>query len=280
MKLDYMPPPADLADYISAFYLFEAELDELNDVERADIAQFRVVLSGSGTVTFADGRAQDFTGVSLFGPRMGASRITARGPVMRLFGCGVLPAGWALSIRRPAHQSINSVIPADDILKAAFPSLVKDIAACSTVEQMAALASACCRTHFSQVDLKPVQFVRTLNAWLESSLVPLISDLEAQTGLSQRQIERLANHYFGAPPKFLIRKYRALRAANQIANGDGEWQDFIDTAYYDQPHFIREIKEFIGMTPSAIRNANSPLSMLAFGRARLAGSVSPLVSET
>ena len=67
MKLDYMPPPADLADYISAFYLFEAELDELNDVERADIAQFRVVLSGSGTVTFADGRAQDFTGVSLFG---------------------------------------------------------------------------------------------------------------------------------------------------------------------------------------------------------------------
>ena len=199
---------------------------------------------------------------------------------MRLFGCGVLPAGWALSIRRPAHQSINSVIPADDILKASFPTLVAEISACSTLGEMAALACACCRTHFSQVDLKPVQFVRTLNAWLESSLVPLISDLEAQTGLSQRQIERLANHYFGAPPKFLIRKYRALRAANQIANGDGEWQDFIDSVYYDQPHFIREIKEFIGMTPSAIRNANSPLSMLAFGRARLAGSVSPLVSET
>ncbi len=280
MKLDYMPPPADLADYVSAFYLFEAELDELNDIERADIAQFRVVLAGSATVTFSDGRAQDFAGASLFGPRVGASKITARGPVMRLFGCGVLPAGWALSIRKPAYQSVNKIIEADALLAAAFPDLLERLATCSTLEDMTALTVACCRSHYAQADTRPIFFVRTVDAWLESSMVPLISDLEAKTGLSQRQIERLANHYYGAPPKVLIRKYRALRAANSIANESGQWQDFIDTAYYDQSHFIREIKEFIGMTPSAIRDAKSPLSMLAFGRARLAGSVAPLVSTT
>jgi AraC-like DNA-binding protein len=280
MKLDYLPPPPDLADYVSAFYLFEAELDELNDIERADVAQFRIVLAGSATVTFSDGRAQDFAGISLFGPRMGASKITARGPVMRMFGCGVLPAGWAVSIRRPAYQNINCVIPVDDVLSAVFPTLPAEIAACTTIEDMVAIAVGCCRSHFGSVDIKPVEFVRTVDAWLESSLVPSIADLVAKTGLSQRQIERLAKQYYGAPPKFLVRKYRALRAANQIANGNGDWQDFIDSDYYDQPHFIREIKEFIGMTPSAIRNANSPLSMLAFGRARLAGSVPPLVSAT
>jgi AraC-like DNA-binding protein len=125
-----------------------------------------------------------------------------------------------------------------------------------------------------------LKFVRTLNAWLESGLDPKIEDLAQAVGLSRRQAERLAKHCFGAPPKYLARMYRALRAANAIANSDQHWQDFINEAFYDQSHFIREIKHFIGMTPSAIREHQSRLTQLAFGRHQLAGEVSALVSDS
>jgi methylphosphotriester-DNA--protein-cysteine methyltransferase len=47
------------------------------------------------------------------------------------------------------------------------------------------------------------------------------------TGLSRRQIERLCKQTYGAPPKFLVRKYRALRTANAIANGNEDWQSLV-----------------------------------------------------
>jgi AraC-like DNA-binding protein len=280
MKLDYAPPPADLAEYISAFYLFDAHVDELHDIERADIAQFRVILSGEGRVIFPDGREAIWPTQSVFGPRLGASKIVAKGPHLRLFGFGMLPAGWAMAVQKPADKYVNQVIPAKDVMSFDMDYMTAQIAARDTLQDMMDYVVEGARRLYSFADNAPFWFIRAVDAWLEADLVPEIDMLEASTGLSRRQIERLAKQFYGAPPKFLIRKYRALRAANAIANGNSDWQDFIDTAYYDQSHFIRDIKEFTGMTPSAIRNATSPLSILSFGRSRLAGDVRPLVSRT
>jgi AraC-like DNA-binding protein len=280
MKLDYAPPPADLAEYISAFYLFDAHVDELHDIERADIAQFRVILSGEATLIFPDGREVVWPKQAVFGPRLSASKVIARGPHLRTFGFGLLPAGWAMAVGKPADQYVNQIIPASEVMTFDMDYMTAQIAACETLQEMMDYVVEGARRLYSFADNAPFWFIRAVDAWLESALVPEIDALEASTGLSRRQIERLSKQFYGAPPKFLIRKYRALRAANAIANGNGDWQDFIDSAYYDQSHFIRDIKEFIGMTPSALRNATSPLSSLTFDRIRLAGDVRPLVSTT
>jgi AraC-like DNA-binding protein len=154
------------------------------------------------------------------------------------------------------------------------------IAACDTLGAMVDETVARSRNFFATTKQPALWFIRATEAWLESSLVPEITELETATGLSRRQIERLAKQYFGGPPKFMIRKYRALRAANAIAQGKGDWQDYMDGTFYDQSHFIREIKEFTGMTPSAIRGSASPLSALTFARVVLDGEVSPLISAT
>jgi AraC-like DNA-binding protein len=280
MKLDYAPPPADLAEYISAFYLFDAYVDELQDIERADIAQFRVILSGDARVIFQDGREVDWPTQSVFGPRLGASKIVARGPHLRMFGFGLLPAGWAMAVKRPADKFVNQVMPASDVMTFDMDYMTSQIAARATLQDMMDYVVEGARRLYSFADNAPFWFIRAVDEWLEAELAPEITALEAKTGLSRRQIERLSKQFYGAPPKFLIRKYRALRAANAIANGQGDWQDFIDNAFYDQSHFIRDIKEFTGMTPSAIRNATSPLSILTFDRVRLAGEVRPLISTT
>jgi AraC-like DNA-binding protein len=280
MQLDYAPPPPDLAEFVAAFYLFTADQEELRDIERADVAQFRVILDGSADLVHPDGRIEEFGRASLFGPRNYATEVHGKGPVMRMFGCGILPAGWAVSVNRSAADCANKVLRAADLMSADLDGYIMDLAKCSTLAEMVEITVTAARPFYADKSAAPLWFIRTVDAWLEAALVPELADLETATGLSRRQIERLCRKHYGAPPKFLVRKYRALRAANAIANGDGEWQDFIDGAYYDQSHFIRDTKEFTGMTPGAIRDRRSELSILTFGRASLGGEVRPLVSTT
>jgi AraC-like DNA-binding protein len=280
MKLDYAPPPAGLADCISAFYLFEADVAEMTDIERADIAQLRFVLDGSGTVHFADGREEPLLPASLCGPRSAASIVTGKGPRLRMFGCGLPPIGWARLTGQSAAEFANKIVPASDHLPFDVTAMRDRLRGCSSLAEMIEASQELIGAMTQALDDKQLWLVRAIDHWLESALAPSIADLETATGLSRRQIERRCLQYYGAPPKVLARKYRALRSANAISNGTGDWRQFIDEAYYDQPHFIREIREFIGMTPSAIRDHRSPLSVLAFGRSQLAGAVRPLVSET
>ena len=76
----------------------------------------------------------------------------------------------------------------------------------------------------------------------------------------------------------LARKYRALKTAVRIANGDGVWQDYVGDTYYDQSHCIREIKAFTGVTPEAIRKTPR-LTKATFERHKLKGKISTLATE-
>ena len=280
MKLDYLPPPPELADYVAAFYLFESDEGSLDDLERADLGQFRLILSGQASVIFPDGREVPYFDKTLIGPRNTATRVVASGSPMRMFGYGLNPAGWAVMSGMHADVGADKVHSAVELTGYSLDPYMAEVAAATTLAQMVAITTVRSVDFFAERKQPALWFIRATEEWLKSSLTPEITDLEVATGLSRRQIERLAKQYFGGPPKFLIRKYRALRAANAIAHGKGDWQDYMDGTFYDQSHFIREIKEFTGMTPSAIRGAASPLSALTFARARLEGDVSPLVSET
>jgi len=281
LTLQYLAPPPELAEYISAFYLFECDEGELSDIERADIAQVRILIAGEAHVEFPDGTQYPLYPACLIGPRLTATRVVAKSDgMMRMFGFGLQPAGWALSVQKPAHTYANTIYPAGEMFSGDMEGYAARIHAAATLAEMVEITTSYSRVFLREASPSPLWFIRAVEQWLESSMLPDITALEERTGLSRRQIERQCKQFYGAPPKFLMRKYRALRSANAIANGGGDWQECIDEAYYDQPHFIREIKEFTGMTPGAIRNSTSRISALTFGRAQLAGDVKPLVSAT
>ena len=279
IKLDYCAPPHDLRHYISTYYLFESDEPLFEDIERADVAQFRVFLTGSGEIIYANGVHTNNYAVSLFGPRTASATVTLWGPV-KLFGFGLLPAGWGAITKLSAEKFVDQLVDARDIFGPHVDDLFAKIVACSSLDAMAQVVTEFARLNEPHAHPVPHWFVRAVDDWLESSLSPDIVDLERATKLSRRQIERLTKQLYGAAPKLLQRKYRALRTANAIANGKGDWQDFIDDAYYDQSHCIRELKEFVGITPSAIREHQSRLSQLTFRRSQLAGDVAPLSAQT
>lgn len=269
-----------MAEFISAFYLFSSDDGAMDDLERADIAQYRLIISGEATMYLPDGTEIPYVSPCVIGPRTMATRVVASGQPMKLFGCGILPAGWASVMKRPAHECVNRILPAPELFAGQYKGVAERLITAPTLQEMADAVVGRTREILAGAKNEPLWLIRAINEWLESSLSPDIDALEERTGLSRRQLERQTKHFFGAPPKLLVRKYRALRAANAIAQGTDDWHHYMDGTFYDQSHFIREIKEFTGMTPSAIRDARSPLSAATFGRHKLAGEVGSLVSGT
>lgn len=279
LQVEYIAPPGGLSAYVSAFYLATTDEAEFEDLERADIAQYRFLLEGEAEVTFGTGIAQQFYPVTIMGPRTKASRVKARGPV-RVFGVGLLPGGWAAFTRQPADKYANTLQNATDLFSDRVIETWSLLKGMTRIEDMAKVMTENATRFSGSAQAVPHWFIRAVDGWLEKRLSPDIADLEAATNLSRRQIERLCRQIYGSPPKVLVRKYRALRTANAIARGDGTWQDFIDEGFYDQAHCIREIKEFVGITPSAVRQHVSRLTSKTFDRSQLMGRIATLSAQT
>jgi methylphosphotriester-DNA--protein-cysteine methyltransferase len=101
--------------------------------------------------------------------------------------------------------------------------------------------------------------VRTVVDWLSSDLEPDVEKLYLQLGMSRSTAARLITRYFGCPPKPLMRKYRAVRAASILIdpNCTPELRAKVESTFYDQPHMIREIRQFCGRTPGALDGDDS-----------------------
>ena len=113
-------------------------------------------------------------------------------------------------------------------------------------------------------------FTRLTDDWLTATPNPDVDALVARSGMSARSVERLAKRIYGATPKLLARKYRALHAAVQLGNGEiDRWTDLNPGIFYDQAHFIREFKTFTGMTPSRFADEVATVTQLTIARKTL-----------
>ncbi len=282
IQLDYAVPAADLTDYITLFYHFWADVPVFEDSERADHAQFRIRLSPGGTeYRFPDGSVQSVPDFHVIGPTSGAMQVRAMGPLL-VFGMGVTAAGWAAMIGNEASSVLNRAIDANGLFGAARLRAAADaMRAVSDVPARVAIGEALVRELVCGGHEQACQFVRQVDGWLAASPSPEMDDLVATTGLSRRQVERKCNAMYGAPPKLLARKYRALRAAVALAADNEDVDDVIARGFYDQSHLIREVKQFTGLTPRQIKAEPGVLQRLTMRqRTALDGQVSPLISGT
>jgi AraC-like DNA-binding protein len=80
-----------------------------------------------------------------------------------------------------------------------------------------------------------------------------VSELAGQIGWSSRQINRWFNSQFGLSLKTFANILKCHAAYRHIAQG--QFQP--DKSYYDQAHFIKEVKRYTGTTPKELhKNKN------------------------
>lgn len=278
-ELHYFPPDPDLADMVSSFYFARIDMPLFDEYERADRPQFRIMTNPSGEYVFADGHSVPATRATIIGPTSGSVRAICRGPT-RLYGFGMMPAGWAALMGDEADKLTDRAIDAADLFGSWIDDATNALIGTDDVAERLVIANNIVREILKKDQPAPLWFIRIVDQWLTASASPQVPDLVQATGMSIRSVERMTKHYYGLSPRMLARKYRAVRAASALARGEGLDAAQLGDAFYDQSHLIREIKRFAGATPGQLGKPTRYTEATTRGRKDMAGKVSPLVSET
>lgn len=278
-SLEYAAPDDDLKELISSFYHFRIDIEGTQQIERADRAQFRFLLRGGGGYEFCDGTYMDAAAISIIGPTTGPTTGHLDGAV-EIFGAGLQPAGWGILMGAEGDKHSDRLIDAVAVFGAGLLQVRDALRAAGTMEAKVAIGNDFARSLLKRAESAPFWFTRTVDKWLISNSNPQLDDLIAETGLSQRQVERMTKRFYGVTPKMLARKHRALRAASALVRNDADGIETLSGDFYDQSHLIRELKQFTGLTPGEMRSAPPALNRrIAEGRKGLTGKVDPLVSD-
>ncbi|WP_419816638.1 helix-turn-helix domain-containing protein [Glacieibacterium sp.] len=269
VTIRYFSPAPALRGLISSYYWFETSRPLLRDQMRAELGQVRFMLDGRMRCRFDNGRQVECPKAMLIGPTASTVATEANGP-FRLFGAGLMPAGWSMLIGEPADLLADNVVDLRGVTDRSADHALEALA--SATSDVGRIVAA--DRFFLQLATRarpvPLWFTHMADEWLVASADPQIDALVAATGMSNRQVERWTKRYYGASPKLMARKYRTLQAAVRLGNGDAaSWTDAAGDAFYDQSHFIREFKQFVGTTPARFVADAAPVSRLTIARRRM-----------
>lgn len=269
VQLRYFAPAAPLRGLISSYYWCETGLPVLNDRMRAELGQVRFIVEGGLRYGFADGRIADCPRALLSGPTSGPVATQATGP-FRVFGAGLMPAGWSALIGCDAADLADDLTDLGGVVGGKAERLLDALAAAVDDAARVALADTFFLSLLARGRTAPLWFTQVTDDWLTASPNPQVDELVAATAMSVRQVERWTRRHYGASPKLLARKYRALQAAVRLGTGEAaSWAEAAGDAFYDQSHFIREFRTFVGTTPARFVADAAPVSRLTIARRRL-----------
>ena len=87
-------------------------------------------------------------------------------------------------------------------------------------------------------------------------------------------LERISRRAFGFTPKVLLRRQRFVRSlARFMLDPSLKWIGAIDCHYHDQAQFVRDFRQFMGMTPRQYAALPKPIvNAVMQARERFAGS--------
>lgn len=178
-----------------------------------------------------------------------------------IWGLGLQPAGFARYVPADASDLADAIINGHN--HAAFRHFAP-LLEIASAREMEPEAIAVRFEHFllALKANKVAQEDRIIacHAALRDSEVASVADLSDRVGLSRRSLERMCSRYFGFPPKMLLRRQRFLRSLAQFTvAGGGSWSRALDGQYYDQAHFVRDFRAFMGTTPSEYSDAPHPI---------------------
>ena len=95
---------------------------------------------------------------------------------------------------------------------------------------------------------------------------PRIASVARAVGLSPRQLERTFRREVGLTPKHYSRLLRFRRMLGALDRADPRWADLAAlTGYSDQPHLVREFREFAGLTPQSYLAGQTPFAAALLG---------------
>ena len=239
----YLPEP-DLAPFVEYFWLVAWQLPP------GVVHVQRTLPSPCVNVVFDSGRS------GVFGVMTRAFDYTLRDSGCVL-GTRFRPGAFRGFLGKPVQSIMDQALPISSLFACDDAQAERDVLGAPDDHAMLAAASAILRSALPSHDPQIERIDAILQTFKAHPDITQVQQLADQLGISVRRLQLLFKEYVGASPKWVIRRYRLLDAADQLANGTGVDLATLAQAlgYYDQAHFTTDFENLVGKPPADYRRS-------------------------
>lgn len=179
-----------------------------------------------------------------------------------VFGIKFRPGAFYPFVNQPVDSFTGRSIPCRDVFGEDAVALEKAILSLEEQNEMVASAEAFLRKRLPDED-ETVKLIRKIvDRVVADRQITAVEDIVSRFHLSTRMLQRIFSKYVGISPKWVIKRYRLLEVADQLAKGHPQsWPQLAsELGYYDQSHFIKDFKSIVGLSPEEYVKKNESKS--------------------
>lgn len=181
-------------------------------------------------------------------------------------GVMLTPAGGALLAGGSLAAFTDRVVDLPDVLGVAGTLLTEQVREAMRRDPRSPDAHRAAMNGYDEVlrSYLPVddegRLVNRVVAFVEDNPDVLrVEQVRTEFGLSERALQRLVQRRIGLTPKWLIQRRRLQEAAGRLREQSASLSEVAAVlGYADQPHFVRDFKSAVGMTPGAFAERYAP----------------------
>lgn len=249
-----IPPPAQLAPYVRAFWVFEHEIAAGEDYVYRSMADGCAELVFHYKALWREVKEDDSTGgvyshSLLHAQSQSYKRFTTR-ESFGIFGVYLYPFAVPQLLGHSSVVVSNLMIGLHDVLGRAGKELEERIMLAPDNYERAAILAAFLLERLRKHQRDESTIHEAVKQVIHTKAFMPVAELSQYFNLSQRQFERKFKELAGFSPKIYSRIIRFQSAMKHYGNDIKSLTDIAyDCGYYDQSHFIHDFKEFSGYHP-------------------------------
>ncbi len=178
-----------------------------------------------------------------------------------LFGIRFHPHGLYPLVRQSMTQLSDQIESVETVFGKKGSQLEERIKEAKSTEERIKI----CEEEFSDslfVEFKDGDLVEYATRSIANNDFESIGQLAVKLDISNKKLERIFNRYVGITAKRLSRITRLQKVVTKIGGKQTVgWADLAYSfGYFDQSHFIKDFKDFSGLTPKAFKNWDRSLT--------------------
>ena len=252
-------PSEQLKPYVRCFWVLEHELGEGESYVYRSIADGCAEMVFHYQTNFDEISGDNRQETSLSGMQFQTThyrRFVAKAS-FGIFGAYIYPFAVPYFFKVPASETSNLALDYDTFLGYCGQELEERIMLAADNNERAKILDLFLRNRLGNTPLKDDRIITSIRRLIHSNINPTVSQLADTYNLSVRQFDRKFKEYAGFSPKTYLRLVRLHKATQQYGTNKPLTQIAYECGYYDQSHFIHDLKAFTGYHPSFYFSGNA-----------------------
>ncbi len=242
----YIQPHSELRNFISNYTITFPSDGMMSD-------NYAVVPHGSATLVLSCSNSK-IQG-NLFGPITKPSYVGKSANNFKLlFIVEFQPAGYYAFSGMPQKEITDCIIDFEDVNPALNRLIVNELETSLSIHNLIAKIDRLFLAHLKGSFYRQ-EFSQANHLILTSGGILSVKELSHTVFFSERHLGRLFDEYMGVGMKSFSRLVRVNKSIRLLRRHDYSLtQVFMETGFYDTPHFINDFKAICGITPQAYRD--------------------------